>query len=755
MKVLIKLTALLLPLLCIQYSYSVPKNLRLVGVGDMTKEMTLVFEGDSTANAKVYYDVINYGDNLSNYSFSKAVDESHLVVSMQAQIIRLKNLQPDTRYYFIIKDDTGASRVHYFETLPNNSQPLSIIAGGCSIENRSIRIAANKMVAKLLPHAVLFAGDFTDIGSYTQWDNWFTDWTYSFTPDGRITPIIPARGNHESNNNFLNMLFGVSQSGYHRTRLNDLLSVYTLNSEDYVTNYSTQTFWLDQKMATEGSRFKIVQYHKSIRPHTTLKLEGDVQYCFWPKIFEKYNVDLVIETDATTLKQTWPIVSCTGGLNCEMGFRRDDDNGIVYVGEGGWGSPIKDANDVKSWTRDAWSANQFKWIFVKPDKMEVRTVIYDNVVLINPLNYSNRFSIPQNMMLWSPSNGDVIEIKHDDTSKPKLSNQLPYIDQTFVYLNPINLSVEASDLNGTVDKVSFYINNTLVNTDFTAPFEFNGWTPSNFGSYQLTTLATNDQGKTKTLKTIFQIVEPHQIGQTQIKNITNDAEELSNGDMDLFNWDLDFGYNGYTLGLRFTNLNIPPEAIVTNAYLQLTSDEIKTISTTLKIKAENSVDSAPFKLETKNISSRATTQNSVEWKTEQWFSVGENGIKQRSPNLANILNEIIGLNNYSFSSPISLIITGTGHRAGESVDGDRSNAPVLHYEYYIKNSSDCATDMIIDPNTDLNSVPLYCRSITTTGNLTIGQSSNYLLRASNSLQFNHGFEISTNSSFFADIEPCE
>jgi len=751
MTVFTKLLVLPLFFLCIQYGYSVPTNLRLVGVGDMTKEMTLVFEGDPSSNAKVYYDVTNYGNHLNSYSFSKAVDESHLLVNMHAQIIRLKNLQPNTRYYFVVADDTGVSIDHYFETLPDNSQPLSIIAGGCSSSNRAVRIVANKMVAKLLPHAVLFAGDFTDIGSYSQWDTWFSDWTYSFTPDRRITPIIPARGNHESNNDFLTMFFGVSPSGYYNTRLNDLLSVYTLNSEDYVTNYNAQTFWLDQKMSTETSRFKIVQYHKSIRPHTTLKLEGDVQYCFWPKVFEKYKVDLIIETDATTLKQTWPVVSCTGGLNCEMGFRRDDDNGIVYVGEGGWGSPLKIANDVKSWIRDAGSANQFKWIFVKPDKLEVRTVIYDNVIMVDALNYSNRFSIPPNIQLWKPANGDVIEIKLNDSSEPKLINQLPYNDQTFVYLNSIDLSVEAS----TVDQVSFYINNTLVNTDFTAPFKYSGWTPPNLGSYLLTTKATNNQGKTKTLKTFFQVVEPFQTGSAKIKNVTNDAEELANGNMDLFNWDLDFGYNDYTLGLRFTNLNIPPKAIVTKAYLQLTSDEIKTISTTLKIEAESTVDSAPFKLETNNISSRLTTQNSIEWEIDKWYSVGEHGIAQRSPDLANILNEIIGLNNYTLSSPISLIITGAGHRASESADGDMTNAPVLLYEYYIKNSTDCITDMVIDSNTDLNTIPLFCRSISTTGNLTIGQSGNYLLRASNSLQFNEGFEISSNSGFFADIESCQ
>jgi len=499
-----------------------------------------------------------------------------------------------------------------------------------------------------------------------------------------------------------------------------------------------------------------VQYHKAMRPHTTLKLEGDVQYCFWPRVFEKYGVDLVVEADATTLKQTWPIVSCTGGLNCDMGFRRDNENGVVYVGEGGWGSPIKIPDDTKEWTRDASSANQFKWIFVKPEKMEVRTVFYDNVVVVNSVDYSNRFTLPYNLKLWNPPNGHIIEILYNSLNKPQLSNQHPYINQTFVHLNPLDLSVDVTDAIGVVNKVSFYINNTLLKIDLIPPYEYNNWLPPGFGKYTLTTLATNSLGKTTTNSTTFQVVQPYLSGQSKITNVTNDAEELADGKMDLFNWDLDFGYNGYTVGLRFTDINIPPEAVVTKAYLQLTSDEIKTIPTKLSIKAQKSVNSEEFKLNNGNISSRPMTANSVDWEVESWLNIAQNGTAQQSPNLANIFNEIIGLNGYNFSTPIVLIITGSGHRAGESTDGESDKTPVLHYEYYIKNSIDCATDVIIDQNTNLNKVPLLCKSITTDGSLIINQSNtNFQLQASDKLQFNDGFEININCSFLADIGSCQ
>ena len=92
-------------------------------------------------------------------------------------------------------------------------------------------------------------------------------------------------------------------------------------------------------------------------------------------------------------------------------FARDDVNGIVYAGEGCWGAPIRAANDTKSWTRDAESVNQINWIFVEKDKMEVRKILYENVEEVKELNENDRFSMPENIQLWTPSNGSLCEIK--------------------------------------------------------------------------------------------------------------------------------------------------------------------------------------------------------------------------------------------------------------------------------------------------------------------------------------------------------
>ena len=63
----------------------------------------------------------------------------------------------------MIKDSDGVSERYWFKTTPNtNTSRLSLIAGGDSRSRREARTQGFKMVGKLVPHAILFDGDYTD-----------------------------------------------------------------------------------------------------------------------------------------------------------------------------------------------------------------------------------------------------------------------------------------------------------------------------------------------------------------------------------------------------------------------------------------------------------------------------------------------------------------------------------------------------------------------------------------------------------------
>ena len=96
--------------------------------------------------------------------------------------------------------------------------------------------------------------------------------------------------------------------------------------------------------------------------------------------------------------------------NADEGFIRNDSIGIVYAGEGCWGAPLRTADDKKSWTRDAEAVNQFNLIFVSKEKIELRTVLYENVDEIIENSENTRFQLPSNLKLWGPNNGTLVEI---------------------------------------------------------------------------------------------------------------------------------------------------------------------------------------------------------------------------------------------------------------------------------------------------------------------------------------------------------
>ncbi len=105
----------------------------------------------------IYYGQNDHGADWKLYKDSVQVSRSVVFKGMRNQFVRLRNLKPNTAYFFVIKDEEDISRRLWFKTAPNDrSHRLSLIAGGDSRNYRGPRQNANKLVAKLRPNAVLF-----------------------------------------------------------------------------------------------------------------------------------------------------------------------------------------------------------------------------------------------------------------------------------------------------------------------------------------------------------------------------------------------------------------------------------------------------------------------------------------------------------------------------------------------------------------------------------------------------------------------
>ncbi len=377
---------------------------------------TMVIGWDQVSGSRpvLYYDVVDHGQRADLYAFRARPSRQVAAKGMHNHFVRLEGLRPNTVYYFVVSDNEGTSARYSFRTAPDNPRHrLSIIAGGDSRNNRQVRQSANRLVAKLRPHCVFFAGDMTGGDTDPEWRNWFDDWQLTISQDGRIYPIVAARGNHESSNQTLVDLFDVpSQEVYYALTLGrDLLRIYTLNT--LIATGGDQRDWLNDDLARhQDVRWRLAQYHHPMRPHTARKPELNNLIVQWGQLFYRHRVQLAIESDAHVVKTTYPIRP-SNGPSSDEGFIRDDAAGTVYIGEGCWGAPLRANNDDKSWTRASGSFNQFRWIFISKNELEIRTIKNDVTHQVEPVDPDNIFDIPKGLVMWQPAPGEeVLTIKH-------------------------------------------------------------------------------------------------------------------------------------------------------------------------------------------------------------------------------------------------------------------------------------------------------------------------------------------------------
>lgn len=388
------------------------RRYRMTWRDDPATTAVIGFEHYSGTAARVVYDVVDHGNNAAAYRQTARPSRRVEHAGMNNVFVRIGGLAPGTRYYFLVVDSEGASKRMIFETPPGTpDQPLSIVAGGDSRNNRSVFQAANRLVSCLKPHFVLFGGDMTTNDTAREWQQWFDDWQLTTSRDGRLTPIVPARGNHERSNASIHNLFDVSSPDvyYALDFGGGLLRTYTLNT--LYPAGGEQLQWLNGNLARSRAAWKITQYHQAMRPHTAMKPERNDLITYWASLFTRYGVDLVVESDAHTVKQTYPIRP-SREAGSSQGFIRDDRRGTVYVGEGCWGAPLRANDDNKPWTRASGRFNQFKWIWVDLRQIQVRTVRIDRSNgAMEEVAYAARFKTPAGFYYWDAENtGDVLRI---------------------------------------------------------------------------------------------------------------------------------------------------------------------------------------------------------------------------------------------------------------------------------------------------------------------------------------------------------
>jgi hypothetical protein len=171
--------------------------------------------------------------------------------------------------------------------------------------------------------------------------------------------------------------------------------------------------------------------------------------------------------------------------------------------------------------------------------------------------------------------------------------------------------------------------------------------------------------------------------QVRVAHSEDDAEEdAAKGEVSVRSRDLEMSENQerpQLVGVRFQGVDVPPGALVVNAYVQFHSHSTGGQSTSLQIYGEDAFQARAFSSEPKDISTRIRTESSLVWNdVPAWSAVQQ---AHETPNLALIVQEIIGQENWRSGNPMAFIFTGNGKRSAASYDGLPSAAPLLVIEY--------------------------------------------------------------------------
>jgi hypothetical protein len=159
---------------------------------------------------------------------------------------------------------------------------------------------------------------------------------------------------------------------------------------------------------------------------------------------------------------------------------------------------------------------------------------------------------------------------------------------------------------------------------------------------------------------------------------TNGATaERSNGLVEVVDDDLDLTARSGTVGVRFDRVDVSHGAHVADTYLEITAAGRDAPPAELVIQAELAADAAPLMPDSGDLSRRRRTTASVRWHPNAGTVAAE---RERSPNLAPILEEVFAQTGWQPGNAVVLLIRGCGKRAGHLSHSDVHGAPRLYVE---------------------------------------------------------------------------
>ncbi|QDU27569.1 Calcineurin-like phosphoesterase [Anatilimnocola aggregata] len=319
-----------------------PTSLFLTWWTDPTTTMVIQWIGLAEQKSVIHYGLHKSSDSLVARVLTKPFPDTTLKVHR----CELTGLKPDTDYQFRIDD---SKRNYRFRTMPAKATNTIQFVSGGDCGTGSAALETNLLAARQDPQFAFIGGDLAyDNGKSPKTFLTFLE-NYSKTmrdSQGRVIPMVTCIGNHEVTTSgilgtnllatrkpiaphYLSVFDGIfHDSTYGVLDFGDYLSLVMLDTGHIAPVKGAQTSWLEDALKSRQSLpHLLAANHVPAYPsHRSFENTGKENRKYWCPLFEKYNVDAVLEHHDHTFKRTHPLKD---GLY--------DKHGVLYLGDGSWG----------------------------------------------------------------------------------------------------------------------------------------------------------------------------------------------------------------------------------------------------------------------------------------------------------------------------------------------------------------------------------------------------------------------------------
>ncbi len=356
---------------------------------DPTTTMTIQWHSESDS-AENHLD----WKSLDSNQWRETQSIHHPLSSSQVKVhqVTLAKLTPATEYEFRLGSDPT---IYRFRTMPKKlDRPITFVVGGNILESLKLFRRMSQTINMHDPDFIVFGGNIAQAlkpkpiqmqsSKLRHWLSFLSEWKSSFVrDDGRVIPFLIAPGDEDIQPDDYDLFFSLfafpQEQLYRSIDFGNYLSLFLLDTGHFHPIDGPQAYWLKRALEkSQKKHYRFAIYNESAYPSFDPYLNPVAKKIrtYWCPLFDSYGLQAAFEHHNHSFKRTFPLKA--GHV---------DEDGLVYLGDGCWGSQPQKTQD--QWYLAKKAKRTGVWVVqLTPERASLKAIDLTNN-LIDELSIKN------------------------------------------------------------------------------------------------------------------------------------------------------------------------------------------------------------------------------------------------------------------------------------------------------------------------------------------------------------------------------